>query len=584
MAIQESYLDELIARSDIADVVGSYVNLSKRSGSNLFGLCPFHSEKTPSFSVSPEKQIYHCFGCGKGGGVINFIMEIEGLGFQDAVLFLAKRAGMPPPEDGTPEEVRNRRGRLLELNKEAARYYYSVLSQPEGKAALAYMQNRHISTASARRFGLGAAPDAWDRLLTAMKAKGFTEQELFDAGLIKRGKNGGFYDTFRNRLMFPVIDVRGSVLGFSGRALGDNEPKYLNSPDTPVFNKSRNLFAINLAKKCKDGPFILCEGNIDVVSLHQAGFSGAVASLGTSLTPDQARLLSRYTDKIVLAYDGDAAGIKAAQRAIGIFEQTGMQVRVLRITGAKDPDEYIQLYGADAFRNLLDDSPNQTEYQISQIRARFDLSDERGRLGYLNDATDFLAGISNAVEREIYAVKVSEETGISSQAILAETGKKVRKRRKNERNRTEQANMRPSQTRQPSERAIRYTDVVSAAAEEGVIRLLMLDPALCPMTDGLEEEDFTSPFLYKAFSVIRRRIRDHSEITPAALCSELEPGEAAHVTAVLQKPEKASETKQAMTDYLDKIKTQRLQREAREDLATIAKLYREKKGLGERND
>ena len=412
----------------------------------------------------------------------------------------------------------------------------------------------------------------------------FTEQELFDAGLIKRGKNGGFYDTFRNRLMFPVIDVRGSVLGFSGRALGDNEPKYLNSPDTPVFNKSRNLFAINLAKKCKDGPFILCEGNIDVVSLHQAGFSGAVASLGTSLTPDQARLLSRYTDKIVLAYDGDAAGIKAAQRAIGIFEQTGMQVRVLRITGAKDPDEYIQLYGADAFRNLLDDSPNQTEYQISQIRARYDLGDERGRLGYLNDATDFLAGISNAVEREIYAVKVSEETGISSQAILAETGKKVRKRRKNERNRTEQANMRPSQTRQPSERAIRYTDVVSAAAEEGVIRLLMLDPALCPMTDGLEEEDFTSPFLYKAFSVIRRRIRDHSEITPAALCSELEPGEAAHVTAVLQKPEKASETKQAMTDYLDKIKTQRLQREAREDLATIAKLYREKKGLGERND
>ena len=345
MAISESYLDELISRSDIADVVGSYVNLSKRSGSNLFGLCPFHNEKTPSFSVSPEKQIYHCFGCGKGGGVINFIMEIEGLGFQDAVAFLARRAGMPPPEDGSSEETRSRRGRLLDLNKDAARFYYQVLNSPAGAEAMAYMQRRQIDAPTAVRFGLGAAPDAWTELLKAMRAKGYNEQEMFEAGLIKRGKNGGFYDTFRNRLMFPVIDIRGSVLGFSGRALGDSEPKYLNSPDTPVFNKSKNLFAINLAKKCKDGPFILCEGNIDVVSLHQAGFTGAVASLGTSLTSDQARLLSRYTDQVVLAYDGDAAGIKAADRAIKIFEQLGMKVRVLRINGAKDPDEYIKRFG-----------------------------------------------------------------------------------------------------------------------------------------------------------------------------------------------------------------------------------------------
>ena len=418
MPIPDTYLDELISRSDIADVVGSYVNLNKRSGSNLFGLCPFHNEKTPSFSVNAEKQIYHCFGCGKGGGVINFIMEIEGLGFHDAVAFLARRAGMPPPEDGSSEETRSRRGRLLDLNKDAARFYYQTLSSPEGSDALVYIQKRQIDVATAKRFGLGAAPDSWNALLTAMKGKGYSERDLFEAGLIKKGKNGGFYDTFRNRLMFPVIDIRGSVLGFSGRALGDNEPKYLNSPDTPVFSKSKNLFAINLAKKCKDGPFILCEGNIDVVSLHQAGFTGAVASLGTSLTSDQARLLSRYTDQVILAYDGDAAGIKAADRAIKIFEQIGTKVRVLRIQGAKDPDEYIKRFGADAFRNLIDGSPDKLDYQISQIRSKHDTSTDSGRVSFLNDITDLLSQVTNSVEREVYAARIAEDTGVSKEAIL----------------------------------------------------------------------------------------------------------------------------------------------------------------------
>ena len=306
MAFSERFLEELASRNDIVDVVGSYVQLSKRSGSNMFGLCPFHSEKTPSFSVSSEKQIYHCFGCGKGGGVINFIMEIEGLSFPDAVQFLAKRAGMEVPDDDTPDEVRGKRTRLLELNRDAARFFYSQLSTPAGVPAVEYIKKRGISPEMVKKFGLGIAPDSWTSLTDAMLKKGYSARDLIEAGLAKQSRKGsGFYDAFRNRLMFPVIDIRGSVIGFSGRILGDGEPKYLNSPDTLVFNKSRNLFAMNLAKKSKQGMLILAEGNIDVVALHQAGFGCAVASLGTSLTPDQVRLMDRYTDKVVIAYDSD---------------------------------------------------------------------------------------------------------------------------------------------------------------------------------------------------------------------------------------------------------------------------------------
>ena len=373
MAIPEKFIQDLVDRSDIVDVVSGYVRLSKRSGANMFGLCPFHSEKTPSFSVSPDKQIYHCFGCGKGGGVISFIMEIENLSYPEAVAFLAKRAGMQMPEETDSAEGR-KRARMLALNKDAARWFYAQLSQPAGAPAVAYIQKRGISPAMVKNFGLGAAPDTWDGLRDAMREKGYTENELFDAGLVKRGRQGGFYDAFRNRLMFPVIDVRGNVIGFSGRILGDGEPKYLNSPETLVFNKSRNLFALNLAKKSKSGYIILSEGNIDVVSLHQAGFDSAVASLGTSLTPEQARLISRYTNEVIIAYDNDGAGLKASQRAIGIMEKLDIKVRVLRMNGAKDPDEYIKTKGPEAFRKLLEGSENQMDYRLRAIREKYDLS------------------------------------------------------------------------------------------------------------------------------------------------------------------------------------------------------------------
>ena len=372
MKYPEKFITELVERSDIVDVVSGYVRLGKKSGANMFGLCPFHSEKTPSFSVSPDKQIYHCFGCGKGGGVINFVMEIENLSFPEAVEFLARRAGMPLPEQEDDAESR-KRARLLNLNRDAARFYYEQLSTPAGQAARDYMARRRIGPATAKNFGIGFAPDSWDSLRKAMRAKGYSDFDMADAGLLKRGRSGGFYDTFRNRLMFPVIDVRGNVIGFSGRILGDGEPKYMNSPETLVFNKSRNLFALNLAKKSKSGYIILSEGNIDVVSLHQAGFDSAVASLGTSLTAEQARLLSRYTKEVIIAYDNDGAGFKAAQRAIGILEKLDIKVRVLRMSGAKDPDEFIQNKGPDAFRLLLEASEDQMDYRLRNILEQYDL-------------------------------------------------------------------------------------------------------------------------------------------------------------------------------------------------------------------
>ena len=344
----------------------------------MFGLCPFHSEKTPSFSVSPDKQIYHCFGCGKGGGVISFIMEIENLSFPEAVAFLARRANMPLPEQEDTRESK-KRSRLLALNRDAARFFYEQLNSPAGERARQYMARRGIAKGTAVNFGLGCAPDDWGALERAMREKGYTDYELFDAGLIKKGRNGGWYDTFRDRLVFPVIDVRGNVIGFSGRILGENGPKYLNSPETPVFNKGRNLFALNLAKKSKKGYILLTEGNIDVVSLHQAGFDSAVASLGTSLTAEQARLISRYTDRVVIAYDNDAAGQKAAQRAIAILEKLDLKVRVLQMSGAKDPDEFIRLKGAEGFERLIEGSENQTEYLLAQIGGAARPAAERGR-------------------------------------------------------------------------------------------------------------------------------------------------------------------------------------------------------------
>ncbi len=559
-----------MARNDIVDVVSGYVRLGKRSGSNMFGLCPFHSEKTPSFSVSPDKQIYHCFGCGKGGGVINFIMEIENLSFPEAVAFLARRANMALPEQENDRESK-KRSRMLALNRDAARFFYEQLSSPAGQRARAYMDKRGIGKATATNFGLGAAPDEWGALDRAMRAKGYTSEELFEAGLIKKGRNGGWYDTFRDRLMFPVIDVRGNVIGFSGRLLGEDGPKYLNSPDTLVFNKGSNLFALNLAKKSKSGYILLSEGNIDVVSLHQAGFDSAVASLGTSLTAEQARLISRFTGEVIIAYDNDGAGQKAAQRAIGILEKLDLKVRVLQMSGAKDPDEYIQLRGPEAFRQLIEGSENQVEYRLGVIAAKYDLNADAQKVDYLRECEDLLARLPNAAEREVYCRRVAAQTGISPEVLIGE----VKSRRSRLLRRTAAAERSsPERQSQPVERQLRYDDPASAVAEEGLIRLLYLDGSLAAVAGLPDAAEFSSPALGHIYGVVRRRLGEHRSVSADALGGELSADEISLLVRILQKPETLSNSKRAMEDYINRI---RQRRRAQSDSGDLMQLLEERR-------
>jgi DNA primase len=577
LPIPERFLDELTERSDIVEVIGQYVRLTKRSGANLFGLCPFHSEKTPSFSVSPDKQIYHCFGCGKGGGVINFIMEIENLDFRDAVAFLARRANMPMPEE-TEGEDSSRRGRLLELNRDAARFFYDRLVSPEGRTAQEYAARRGISGAMVRNFGLGFAPNEWNALTDAMRQKGYTDRDLFDAGLMKRGKNGGGYDTFRNRLMFPVIDVRGSVIGFSGRILDDGEPKYLNSPETSVFSKSRNLFGLNLAKKTRRGYIILVEGNIDVVSLHQAGFDCAVASLGTSLTPEQARLLSRYTKEVILCYDSDAAGKKAAQRAIGILEKLDMKVRVLQVTGAKDPDEYIRANGADAFANLIEGSAGQMEYRLAALAEQYPPDTDEGKVDFVRSAASLLASIPNAVEREVYATRAAGIAGVRKEAVSEEVERLRRSKIKSAKKKEARDQTRPTANAQPALRGIRYDDPRSARAEEGLIRLLYLDPGIARGRKLPDPSGFSSELLGRFYSELLERIRTGERISPGVLAGCFTSEEMSHFTSLLEAPEDLSNAERAMDDYIAVITARG--EEENEDLASMAEKMRKTKSYG----
>ena len=578
MPFSEDFLDELCRRNDIVDVVSGYVALTKHSGANQFGLCPFHGEKTPSFSVNRDKQIFHCFGCGKGGNVIGFIMDIESLSFPDAVQLLAKRAGMEVPEDDY-DPNRNRRTRLLELNRDAARFFRERLLESEGAPAQDYVRRRGI-VRMVKPFGLGFAPDSWEALTSAMLRKGYTRQELVDGGLSRVGKNGGLYDYFRNRLMFPVIDVRGGVIGFSGRILDDGEPKYLNSPDTLVYSKSRSLFALNLAKKSKSGYILLAEGNIDVVSLHQAGFDSAVASLGTSLTPDQARLMSRYTSQVIIAYDNDSAGQKAAQRAIGILQPLDLKIKVVKIPGAKDPDEFIQQKGAQAFRDLIEHSGNQMEYRLEQTAAQFDLTTDEGRLGYLRDAAKLIASLPGSVEREIYGIRAAEKAGVSAEAFLAEV---VRVRRQNaaaaKKKQAREASA-PLRNAQPKSRQLRYENVRSAVAEEGVVSLLCRFPELFGQLP-LTQEDFTSPVLGRFYGAILARLQAGQSVSLAALGEQFSPDEISLLTELMLRDElPAAAARQAMDDYIKKIRTEKDRADRASDMRAYAEKLKKMKGYG----
>jgi DNA primase len=586
LAIPERFLDEVIARTDIVDLVSESVRLTKK-GSSYWGCCPFHSEKTPSFHVVPDRQIYKCFGCGKGGGAINFVMELENLSFREAVGVLAKRVGMELPEEGgVSADARARREKILEINRQAARVYYQWLYAPEGAGGLAYLQRRGLSRATLTNFGLGFAPNSWDALIQALGKQGYDKRDLLEAGLAVSNRDGRIYDRFRNRVMFPIIDVRGSVIGFGGRVMDDSTPKYLNSSDTPVYHKSRNLFALNVAKKSKAGRVILTEGYMDTISLHQAGFDSAVASLGTALTEEHGQLLSRYFKEAVIAYDGDGAGVAAAQRAIPILEKAGMKVRVLRVTGAKDPDEFIKAHGRDAFAKLLDRSENQVDYRLAQIQKKYDLSDDQQRVSFLQEAAQLVSTLHSAVEREIYGGHAAQTAGITPEAMAQEVNRALKGRLRKEKKQQERRDLAPASQLQPRARGLRYDNIRSARAEEGILRLLMLDPSLLNQMEGLSGREFSSPLLGKAFDLLRQRAEAGLSTQLAALAEELTGEEMDHLAQVAAQPESVARSGQAIQDYIALIRGEALLREQGQAddllLAVQRKLQEKKSYLEER--
>ncbi len=532
MAFSPAFIDELVARNPIEDVVGQYVSL-KRSGSNMFGLCPFHGEKTASFSVAPDKGIYYCFGCHKGGGVVNFMMEVEGLSYPDAVRALAKRAGLEVPEDEQYQSRYRQQERLWALMKEAGRFFHAQLYAPAGQECLEYTQKRGLSKAIITNFGIGFAPNSWNALVDAMRKKGYTDQELKDADLVGE-KNGRIYDRFRNRLMFPIIDVRGNVIGFGGRVLDDSKPKYLNSNETLIFNKRKNLFGLNFAKKTKQPYMILVEGNIDVVTLHQYGFDNAVASLGTSLTEEQVALLSRYTEQVVLTYDGDEAGQRASARAIPMLEKAGIQVKVLQVRDAKDPDEYLHKFGPDKFRLLLEDSANRIEYQLAAIKKKYDLQEDTQRVQYIQECAELISTLPSAVQREVYSGRVAEYGKISTQALALEVEKAVKRRIGREKKKQEAIDLAPARNLQPKSRNIRYDNMKSAMAEETVIAMVLKEPALFDQAEHLTAASFSAPVLARAYEQLKERYRQGLEVQPGIL-ADFSPEEMAHIAAICQR-------------------------------------------------
>ncbi len=590
MAFPQQFLDELASRNDIVDVVSSYVSL-QRKGSNYFGLCPFHNEKTGSFSVSPDKQIYHCFGCKHGGGVINFIMEIENLSFPDAVRFLAKRAGMEVPDDGEDKEAARRRQRILALNRDAARWFYQNLSRPEGAAVAAYLDKRKITRKTAMNFGLGASLDSWDSLLTAMLQAGYTKTELLAAGLVVQNQKGRLYDKFRNRLMFPVIDVRGDVVAFGGRVLDKSDPKYVNTQETAVYSKRRNLYGINLAKKTKRPNFILCEGNIDVITLHQAGFDNAVASMGTALTVEQTRLLSRYTKELVLCYDNDTAGQMATEKAIALLEDSEFTVRVLQLPrrlvdgvySKQDVDDFIKLHGPAAFEALLNGSENQMDFRMEAVAAKYDLAEGEAKISYAEEVSRLIASLPSAVEREVYAGRAAEKAGISREAMLLEVKRAFGKRKSQEKRQIQRENLNVAALRQPRERGIRYDDMRSAMAEEGIVRLLFQDGSLARRCRDLSPEDFSSPLLSSVYQALLEAADQGRSLAITALEEQLSPAEMGHMTTLLQKPESLANADQSLPDYIRIIQESAARRRGdipADPLLAARDKFKEKKGYG----
>lgn len=549
--LNESFLQELKFKTDIEDVISSYVSLKKR-GSTSVGLCPFHNEKTPSFTVYNDTQSFYCFGCGAGGDAVSFIKKIENLDYIDAVKLLAQRAGLQMPQDGFDDSLSKKRRKIFEINRETAKYYYSCLVSPNGKIGLEYFLNRGLTMKTIKKFGLGYAPDNWDSLIKHLKSKGFSVGDMVDAGVVKISKNGKYYDNFRNRVMTPIIDVRGNVIAFGGRVLDDSKPKYINTSDTLVYKKTYELFGLNLAKDSGKDFFILCEGYMDVIAMHQAGFTNAVAGCGTALTNEQVRLISRYTKEVVLAYDADEAGQKALNKAIELFKQTDIKIRVPSLSGGKDPDEIIRNLGRDKFKGMLEGASNEIEFALLNLRKGLNLNTTQGKIDFINGAIKILADVT-PVEQDLYLTRLSNELEVEKSSIKMQldafTSKSSKRKNYAAKKAIVNENIKQNQK-------ISHDNDVSIRqykAEERIIGLLCKYPFCVDYINNFDEERLSSQFTKKIYRILVSRIKDNLDIELLNFSSLLTDSELGRLSGIIARFGESNNPKQEISDCIDAV-------------------------------
>ena len=582
MAIPATYIQELVARNDIYDTISRYVSL-QRAGRLYKGLCPFHSERSPSFMVYPETQSYYCFGCGAGGDVIKFTMEMNSLSYIEAIRFLAQQCGMPmPDEDDGQAKLKSR---ILQMNKLAARFFYDTLNSEAGRNARKYLRDRQLSDKTIVNFGLGYAPAEWQGLTNYLRSKGFTDEEMVRGYLAARNKNGNLYDIFRDRVMFPIIDLRGNVIAFGGRRMGDEGgPKYLNSGDTPVFKKSNGLFALNLAKKSGKDSFILAEGYMDVIAMHQAGFNNAVATLGTALTSQQARLIGDYAKKVIISYDSDEAGQKATRRAMEIFEKEDVTVQVLQMTGAKDPDEYIKKYGAQRFEMLLEGANSALDFQLLKLKSQYDIQNAEQRVEYLTKACDVLAGLTNPIQQDVYCTRLANETSTDKASIKLQIDRAHHKNRRKETKKKEQELLRSGVGRQIKvDYRQKGNTMPKAYAQQQIISALVRDNSLYSMvSQQLKPENFTDSDMRAAYTAFSQLIEQNIAVDYPTLKYHMPEDSAQALAGIIARNNEIIITGKDVQMHIENLLTAKLsQSEASEktidDLAQRIKSLKEKK-------
>jgi DNA primase len=556
--LPESFLQEIKDRNAIETIISRYIRI-KKGGAKMVGLCPFHNEKSPSFTVFEDTESFYCFGCGAGGDVITFIKRIENLDYVDAVKLLAEQSGLEVPTDDSSNVLSKLREKILQMNKIAAKHFHNNLYTEKGKMATQYIEKRGLLVNTVKHFGVGVALDEWDALLKELKQNGYYEEDIVSAGLAVKNEKGRCYDRFRNRLMFPIIDVRGNVIAFGGRVFDDSLPKYLNSPDTLVFKKSLNLFALNYAKNNNNNRLLLAEGYMDVISMHQAGFTDAIATLGTAITVEQARLMARYAKEVIIAYDSDGAGQKAAQKAIELLSNVGVAVKVLKITNGKDPDEYIKTYGAQRFKLLLEGSGNHIEYRIDNLRVKYDLDSPQDTINFLKEVAGVLITVRSDIEREVYINKVARETNIAKEKFEIEVNRRLResgkRRMQNEFKEKDDTSRGVKDKVNPQ----KQDNIKAAKAEEGLISLLIQNPNFYEhMIDKITPEDFITDFNKKVFSYVCERIAKNLSLDFILLSKDFTNDEMSRITGIVAKGKDfLLNTKEEANSYIDTIKEEK---------------------------